>query len=239
MSIYQKEYTLLSSDVDAYRRLRLSRLFNMMQEAAIAHTTELGMGRSKTLDRGLLWIVTLTRMEADRLPAYDETVTLSSWPGETMHMFFPRYYTLTDASGQVLVRSSMLWALMDQTTRHMVFPEDHGIEIAGDAAPAPLPLPTPPKLPALADAGSFTVPYSYIDLNGHMNNTRYLDLAEDRMPEALHRLPVRRILTEYSAEASLGESIRLQTAAEPNAFSMAGFAEKRLFRLLIRYELKD
>ena len=59
MSIYSIEYRILSSDTDANRRLRLSRLFTLLQEASIAHTTELGMGREKTLDRGLLWIVTL------------------------------------------------------------------------------------------------------------------------------------------------------------------------------------
>ena len=236
MSIYQKEYTLLSTDVDLFQRLRLSRLFTWMQEAAIAHTTELGMGRDKTLDKGLLWIITLTRTEIERLPVYDEPVTLRSWPGKTMHMFFPRYSTLTDASGQVLVRSSMFWGLMDQSTRHLVFPEDHGIEIEGDSAPAPLPLPAPLKMPPAAQTGTFTVPYSYIDLNGHMNNTRYLDLAEDRMPDSLRALPVREIRTEYDAEASLREEIRLEASAGPDAVAMAGYGEKRLFRLTLKYD---
>ena len=51
MSIYQQQLALRSSDVDAARRLRLSALFTLLQEAAIAHTTELGMGREKTLDK--------------------------------------------------------------------------------------------------------------------------------------------------------------------------------------------
>ena len=45
MSVYEKAYRLLSSDVDAGQRLRLSRLFTFLQEASIAHTTEQGMGR--------------------------------------------------------------------------------------------------------------------------------------------------------------------------------------------------
>ena len=49
---YERDYTVLSSDTDAFQRLRLSRLFTLLQEAAIAHTTELGFGREKTLDKG-------------------------------------------------------------------------------------------------------------------------------------------------------------------------------------------
>ncbi|MBQ6235656.1 MAG: hypothetical protein IJK54_07025, partial [Clostridia bacterium] len=83
--MYRITYRILSSDTDANRNLRLSRLFTLLQEASIAHTTELGMGREKTLDRGLLWIVTLQRANIARLPVYDETVVLKSWPGKTMH----------------------------------------------------------------------------------------------------------------------------------------------------------
>ncbi|MBQ2455243.1 MAG: hypothetical protein II499_04040, partial [Firmicutes bacterium] len=62
MDVYRFEYRLRSCDVDARRRFRLSRLFEMLQEAAIAHTELLGAGRSSTLDRGFLWVVTLQNL---------------------------------------------------------------------------------------------------------------------------------------------------------------------------------
>ena len=90
MSMYHQELLLRSKDVDLHRRLRTSRLFELLQEASIAHTEQLGMGRDKTLDKGLLWIVGLQRAEIRRMPEYDEQILLKSWPGETMHLFFPR-----------------------------------------------------------------------------------------------------------------------------------------------------
>ena len=105
-SVYTKTLKLRNADVDQYRRLRPSVLFGMLQEAAIAHTEALGMGREKTLDRGLLWIVALQQVSIRRMPVYDETVTLYSWPGKTMHLFFPRYFRMTDAAGEVLLEGS-------------------------------------------------------------------------------------------------------------------------------------
>ena len=237
MSLYKTTLTLRSSDVDAKRRLRLSSLFTLLQEAAIAHTTELGMGREKTLDRGLLWIVTRQQIRVTRLPSYDETVTLFSWPGETLHLYFPRFFRLTDAAGETLLEASTLWALMDQESRHIVFPEEVGVEIEADPEESALPLPAAPRLPELTQEQNFTVPYSYTDLNGHMNNARYPDLAEDLMPPALREKSIREIVTEYGGEASEGETIRLKTAVGEDSFAMAGFGpeEKRLFRLLLRY----
>ena len=238
MSVYERQLTLRSSDVDALRRLRLSTLFTLLQEAAIAHTTELGMGREKTLDKGLLWIVTRQQLRIRRLPLYDETVTLSSWPGETMHLYFPRCFRLRDAAGGTLLEASTLWALMDAESRHIVFPEEHGIRIEADKAEKSFDMPAAPRLPDFDRGQSFTVPYSYTDLNGHMNNARYPDLAEDLMPPALRGGQIREILTEYGGEASEGESILLKTATEAHSFGMAGFSEdgKRLFRLKLCYQ---
>ena len=235
MSVYEKAYRLLSSDVDAGQRLRLSRLFTFLQEASIAHTTELGMGRERTLDRGLLWIVTLQQVKVDRLPVYDEDVKLLSWPGETMHLYFPRYYRMEDRDGHTLLTGSALWALMDRESRRMVFPEDHGVHIDGAKGEEPLPLPAAPKPVRDGEREVFTVPYSYVDLNGHMNNTRYLDLAEDRMPADLRQRAVREVRAEYSGEAKLGESVDLTYTRAGDAFLLGGDRGRKLFRLNLIY----
>ncbi len=236
MNCYEKRYTLLSSDVDAGRRLRLSTLFTMLQEASIAHTTELGMGREKTLDRGLLWIITLQQARVFRLPAYDEKILLTSWPGKTMHLYFPRCYRIASESGEPLIEASALWALMDQASRRIVFPEEYGIAIDGTVHKDDPPFPRAPRLPDPQSSDTFVVPYSYTDLNGHMNNTRYFDLAEDRMPPQLRAKAVRSIRAEYSAEARCGETVALHSAVTNTSFSLAGETDKRLFRLLLEYE---
>ena len=53
MSVYKKEIHLRSRDVDLYRRLRTSTLFEFLEDVSIRHTEELGVTREKTLDRGL------------------------------------------------------------------------------------------------------------------------------------------------------------------------------------------
>ena len=234
-AVYTRQYKLKNADVDLHRRLRPSVLFTMLQEAAIAHTEALGMGRDKTLDRGLLWVVTLQRITVHRMPRYDETVTLVSWPGKTMHVLFPRYYRMTDGSGPVLLEGSALWTLMDQESRTMVFPDEHGVVIPGHVTGWETPLPRAPKPLALTEAAEYTVPYSSIDLNGHMNNVRYLDLAEDTLPPALHDRALRSLEVEYSSEARLGDRITLRWGSEGGFWYLTGEAAKRLFRMRLEY----
>ena len=72
---------LRSRDVDMHRRLRTSELFKLLQEASIRHTEALGMGREKTLDKGILWVLLMQRADITRMPCYDETVVLKAGRG--------------------------------------------------------------------------------------------------------------------------------------------------------------
>lgn len=235
MSVYTEELLLRSKDVDMFRRLRTSELFRLLQEASIRHTEQLGMGRDKTLDRGVLWVLLMQRAEIARMPEYDERVILKSWPGRTMHLLFPRYYSLETAEGEPLLKASALWSLVDQKTRKVVFPEKYGVEIEGVVTGEEIAMPSSVPKADCGSAQDFTVPYSYVDLNGHMNNTRYFDLAEDCTGAAAAGRQLRSIRTEYQNEARLGETLRLRWGREGESIFLTGETERPVFRMRLEY----
>ena len=234
--IYEKKLRLRSSDVDVDRRLRTSVLFSMFQEAAIAHTEELGMGRAKTLDKGLLWIVSLQKLEVLRMPEYDEDTVLKSWPGDTMHLLFPRYYSMETADGKPLLKGSSLWSLLDAGSRSIVFPEKHGIEIKGVRTGEEIPLPSAPRSIPFDRSREMTVTYSMTDLNGHLNNTRYFDLAEDLIYEEVKGMTLKSLTSEFSREIRLGASFTISTGREKDRFFVSGSGENEtFFRMSLEY----
>ena len=236
--IYERSLLLGSEHVDCFRRLRVSALFTLLQTAAIRHTEELGVRRDKTLDRGLLWVVARQHVVVERMPVYDERITLRSWPGEMMRVLFPRYYELTDEAGAVLVRASAVWSLMDAQTREMAFPDEYGIEIPGTETGRELPYLV--RLPAMEqpNAFTFTVPYSCVDLNGHMNNARYFDAAEDHLPAARSGALLREVRAEYSAEARLGETLRVAWGEKDGTYCLSGTGTRTCFRMSLAYDAR-
>ena len=235
MSVYREEIHLRAKDVDLYRRLRTSELFRLLQEASIRHTEQLGMGREKTLDKGILWVLTQQRCEIRRMPEYDEHIVLKSWPGRNMHLLFPRHYSMETAAGEPLLKASAIWCLVDAKSRKVVFPEKYGVQIDGAETGEEIELPRPIRKLDCTETRVFTVPYSYVDLNGHMNNARYFDLAEDSIPAAAAGEKLRLVCAEYSNEAHLGEQLRLRWSREDKRCYMEGGAEKTCFRMLLEY----
>ncbi len=237
--IYRKEMKIVSSDVDAARRLRPGALFTMFAEAAIAHTTELGAGRERTLDRGYLWVVAFQRVFISRMPVYDERVTLLSWPGRRMRTLFPRYTRILDSSGNVLVNASAIWTLLDENERTVVDPEEIHVDVPGTVFGGEAAFPCSPKVSREGEEDIFTVPYSFVDINGHMNNARYPDLAWDRMTGDFRGRPVREIQTEYAGEIGMNQKIRLVSRTEGDVFTLLGTdepGEKVLFKIRVEAE---
>ena len=193
------------------------------------------MGRDKTLDRGILWVLGLQRARISRMPEYDEEIVVKSWPGRTMHVLFPRYYSVETADGETLIRSSALWTLVDAEKRKMVFPEKAGIVIDGVVTGEEIPLPSPVPRMDCSHHSAFTVPYSYVDLNGHMNNTRYFDLAEDLTGAAAAGEKLTDIQVEYVSEARLGQELAVSWARDGGRFFVTGEAEQCVFRMGLTY----
>lgn len=178
MEGYWFERKILASDCDRYQRLRNSSLLRFLQEASIADVERVGVTRDKTLDRGFLWAVARIAFAIQRPVLYDEKVVVSTWAGKSRHMLFPRFYEVKDQSGNQIVHASAVWVLISAETRKAILPESYGIDVPGEAFAEPL----PSSLKALKHVemkGMHEVQYSEIDLNGHVNNTRYMDWLDD------------------------------------------------------------
>ena len=220
MSIYTVTRRLRSEDVNIFQKLRTSRLMEMLQEISIAHTEELGAGRDKTLDHGFLWVILQQEVKIYHLPQYDDEITLISWPGKTMHVLFPRYYQIKDKEGKLLIDGSALWTLIDQETRKMIFPDQNGIFVEGEETGEEYPLPKRIQSQETDRETVFHVPFSYCDLNGHMNNTRYFDLFDDTIKREDPSPAF--IQAEYSHEARYKTDIILHSHTKDNTSYLEG-----------------
>ena len=242
---YEKKVLIRSEQVDMTRRLRMSELFRLMEEASIAHTEILGCTRDKTLDRGLLWIITRQQAEIEELPAYDEEIIVRSWQGDMMHVLFPRFYEI-ERAGKVIVRGQALWMLIEEESREMAMPEDYDIFIPGrpgsdDMMLPPIAIPkelaessapiqhaensdakdaasesaSPAKQGLIID-DEIVTRFSQVDINGHMNNTRYFDIIDDaefsyRNSYGNPEFPTPRIITaNYLSELRAGDRFELK-----------------------------
>lgn len=208
--IYEKNYHLSAVDMDCYNRLRCSRILSILQEVAGDHSALLDVSRGYLMEQDLFWAVIRHRICITRLPRSGENITVKTWPMPTTRTAYPRAAVAYDEQGQELFRSISLWVLMDFRTRAMVLPGKSGVLVEGHtegiepAAPGSL---APRMLESSEHRG---VKFTDLDVNGHMNNCRYLDWVADLLPSSFHKEnhPAEITLC-YLSEAKEGEELTL------------------------------
>ena len=236
MSVYSKEYRIAFSDSTMHRTLRASSLLRMMTETAAEHCNQLGVGETFTLDRGLVWVIVENHVKISRMPLLGEKITVQSWTGKMEIVLYPRYYRILDASGMEIITASTQWSLMDSNTRHFAFPSRTGVFVPMETAAGRLPPPEPIRRISTTHKMEITVPYCFVDANGHLSNMHYLDIAEDVLPETAEGRALKEINIVYSCEIPAGKTFTLSWKCEGNRRFFSGDAERHLFCMNLDYE---
>ena len=198
--IYQLTFSVDDLHADRFGRLKSSSILYFVQEAAGRHWQHIEGETSQQCS--LYWVIIRHRVQVTRLPRKGETVRLETWPMPTTRVAYPRSVVAYDEQGNELFRSISLWVLMDPETRAMVLPDKSGVLVNGILRGNELPSPrslAPARLGAQVER---TVRFTDLDVNGHMNNARYLDWLADLLPGSFHQDHIIRDMTlGYLSEA--------------------------------------
>ncbi|HOQ10623.1 MAG TPA: thioesterase [Syntrophomonadaceae bacterium] len=233
VAVYEKAFTVGMRDVDFTGRLKLSALFSFFQEIASLHSANLGTGLETIMQKaGVTWALIRIRVEITRYPVMNEEIILETWPQQPRSLEFSRDFLVKDREGNILVRAVSLWAIIDVHTRKL----KRSKLIAVDYPPLREERALDCKLSKLKPFGQLemvykrTIAYSDVDVNGHLNNTRYVDFIMDCFSLETHKAyMVKAIEFNYAHEALPGDTVVLYkdvSAAADGLVYIAGVNER-------------
>jgi acyl-ACP thioesterase len=186
-------------------------LADYFQEAAGHHADELGVSMQDLLAEGRAWVLAHFRLEIDRLPDWNEEITLETWPSGLERLFATREVVFRDGEGDSIAQGTSAWLVINTERRRPVRPPSVLYDIEPPDRPAPLDtdladLPAPSRTDRTE---AFSVRYHDLDLNRHVNNVRYLEWALETLPPSV--LDERRctgLALQFEAEATHGDPVR-------------------------------
>ena len=221
------------------RKLRTSELLHILQDAASEHCEIIGYSGDVVGPMGLIWVIARQKLSVHRYPKPGEELVVRTWPTPDRHGLFPRQYIIESTEGEKLVSACAIWTLMDVSTRRMIRPENYGIEFGGLITGEETASPRAARKLEISGEREFTVPEDYLDVNMHMNNTRYYDLAEDSIGRDGEEWILRELCTEYVSEALLGDKVLVRYGNEGDLWYVTGDTDNTVFRMNLTYDIKN
>ena len=221
--MFKKVFRISNNDVDTKFELKVSAIFRLFQDVAMLATKDAKVDSMSLSERNIDWVITRMNVEIKRLPKCDDEITVCTYPGKDMAMLYPRYFFIIDSKGEVIVRSSSIWALIDNNTRRVIVDRDAISKLPEEKFDNQLPLPEKISLP---DDNRFiekrTIHYSDLDFNSHMNNVRYVELLTDTHDSTFYKNHhIKSINLNYMKEIKEKEAVEIFTdASNPETISV-------------------
>ena len=184
--MYQFNSRVSYSQVDSKLNLTYFALVNYMQDCSCFHSDDVGVGVGylSSIDRG--WFVTSYEIHINRMHYYLENISIITYPYQVRGMMARRIYEIKSETGELLVYADSLWVLMDLLNLKPARINEKIIAAYPEDKDRPSFSFNRSKLHYNNEGenvGRFVVNENYIDTNGHMNNSFYIDVTRRYLPK--------------------------------------------------------
>ncbi len=194
-AVHREVFVVHSYDLDWSEQLAVRALSSFLQEAARMHSEHLGVGITWLMERGLAWAVHRIKLEVLAAARLREALTVETWASGYDRLNAYRDFEVRGEGGRPIARASSAWVVFDALQRRAVkLPQEwiaSGVPMPDRPRALELPKKKPPELSAPTTERPFRVRLGDLDVNGHTNNTRYLEWTVESVSSEMwgtHRL---------------------------------------------------
>ena len=208
-----KNFIVRSIDCDPSTHLRLSSLFEYLQETALYSAESQGNGYRQMLKAGYALLISRVKIRIAHMPLWGESPSISTWlKGYEPEKVAWQDYVMRDASGNAIAEATSSWLCIDLKTGKSVphfenpfrFQETPGLHAISET----IDLLEPTGMPE--HVLTKQVRYSDLDFNKHVNNCRYADWVIDALSlEEIKARPIRSIQMNYLSQVPYDAKVAL------------------------------
>lgn len=218
--MYTFESRVRYSEVNSKRQLTLSALLDYLQDCCSFQSEELGIGLDYLVREQVGWVLSSWEIEIARYPKMGEELRVHTWPYGFKGFYGYRNFLVEDGQGLV-ARANSIWVFMDtkrmrpvRITDAMIQAYQNSFDEQLDGQWSERKLEFPPDGQKMEPV---QVARFHIDTNAHMNNGRYVQVAEEYLPEDFE---VGSLRVEYKKAARLGDVLYPAVTTEQDAVAV-------------------
>ncbi len=211
--IFEYDFRMGIKDIGKGNFIKNKSILEMLENIGSYHSDFAGYGAADIEKTRVVWILMGWKLNVINRPKYGQTIHVKTWGRDMLKAFTYRDFEVFDDSGNLCAIATSKWVLMNVDTGKITritddIADKYKIEdrsIFPNREIEKILLPYEEEYTA---AKEYVVTRRDIDINGHMHNLYYLDLAYEVLPEDVYKnRPYNNIQIQYKKEIKYNEKV--------------------------------
>lgn len=194
------------SEIDKNKHMTLPAMLDLLQDCCTFQSEEIGVGMDYLQQNHRAWVLSSWQVVVCRYPKFGEKVRAYTWPYDFKAFLGYRNFKIEDEKGEVIAYANSIWVFLDTERKRPVKVPGEVQERYCFVAPYDMDY-SGRKIRLQQDMQAkepVRVKRYQIDTNRHVNNSKYILMAEEYLPETFQ---VKEMRAEYKKEAVLSDLI--------------------------------
>ena len=217
--IVEQEYRVKLSEIGQDNKITNKAILSDFEDVGGIHSNIAGYGVLDIPTTHLTWLLLDWRLQVIRRPNYSEKIKVKTWSRHALKCYAFRDFEVCDEQGNIIAIAASKWVLVDTEKGKIVRVSDeilrrYNPEIDKKVFENE-------QFDKILEPESFrrevkyTVKRADIDVNEHMHNLNYWDLANEALPEEVYsNNNFNDIRISYKKEIKLGETVKCKYTFE-------------------------
>lgn len=214
--IYKETLKAGLKDIGKDNKIKNRAILEYLENTGAYHSDLVGYGVNDISKTGVSWILLGWKLQVINRPKYGQTLTINTW-GRRMYKFYTyRDFEIFDDKGNMCAIATSKWCLIDIKKKSLVRltndivqkyePEEKHVFSEEEMDKLNLPQ-------EFVSSTKYKVIRKDIDINEHLHNLYYLDLAYEALPNDVYkRRSFDNVMIMYKKEIKLGDLVNCKYA---------------------------
>lgn len=209
---FSKEYSILYHDLSRYNKTDVTTFFKFFQDIAVSQSNTLELGLDYYQKNNVTWILHKYNLEVNRFPEVGEKLNILTQPTAMDKFYGYRLFEVTDEKGKNVATAESIWLFINTKNMRPIRVNDDMLNGFMDGKPEGegkvFSISDPTDIVNADNRISFPVLFSDIDMNNHVNNTKYIAWGLASLPDEFHKSHIlRNIVVKYKKAAVQGDNL--------------------------------
>lgn len=208
--IYSSNYKIGIEDIGANNEATNKTLLRIMEDVSTVHSASVGYGPDEVETKKRAWMILDWKVKITKRPKFNDEIIAKTWSRKVEKLYAYRDFQIEDKDGNVIAIGTSRWILVDLDRRRPVrITQDiidlYESELDKSVFPEEI---EDIKYEDYLFKKDYYIQRRDIDINEHMHNLSYLDMAYEILPEDIYKNKIfNNVRIVYKKEIVYGEKV--------------------------------